>query len=296
MSRGPSIVLLLAACAGSPEAPGASASDGSTAALTITGSTSTTGTSAEPTTSTSSSDGTTGSNPFIHAPDGGGMKECDLFAQDCPAGKKCAPHSADGDNSWETLKCVDVVPNPAGVGEPCEVFGPIASGEDTCDVGVMCQFIDWDTSTGTCVAHCAASPGSSDEPLCAPGSFCAITGDGVLNLCLPTCDPLAQDCPNALLCLHDKYDERWVCALDASGDEGQAFDPCVHRDACDPGLHCAEPEFAVECDAMASGCCLPLCDLDLPNTCPGQGQECVAWYPPGYAPPGLEQVGQCALP
>ncbi|MFY0531321.1 hypothetical protein [Nannocystis pusilla] len=102
----------------------------------------------------------------------------------------------------------------------------------------------------------------------------------MLNLCLPTCDPLAQDCPNGLLCIHDIYDERWVCALDASGDEGQAFDPCPHGHACDPGLHCAEPELAGECDPMASGCCLPLCDLDLPNTCPGQGQACVAWYPP----------------
>ena len=47
---------------------------------------------------------------------------------------------------------------------------------------------------------------------------------------------------------------------------------------------------------MTFGCCLPYCDLDLPNTCPGQGLQCVPWYEPGEAPPGLEDVGVCHLP
>ena len=40
----------------------------------------------------------------------------------------------------------------------------------------------------------------------------------------------------------------------------------------------------------------PFCDITLPNTCPGQGQECVAWYDPGEAPPGYDNIGACVLP
>jgi hypothetical protein len=49
------------------------------------------------------------------------------------------------------------------------------------------------------------------------------------------------------------------------------------------------------------GCCTEYCDLtadDPSAACAGQsaGQECVAAYTEGDAPPGLEDVGLCAIP
>ncbi|MFY0532131.1 hypothetical protein [Nannocystis pusilla] len=88
----------------------------------------------------------------------------------------------------------------------------------------------------------------------------------------------------------------FLCVLDASGDEGQAFDGCEFANACDPGLSCLDPELAVECDPMSTGCCVPFCDISAPNTCPGQGQECISWYEDVPALPGLENVGVCSLP
>ncbi|MDC0720120.1 hypothetical protein [Nannocystis bainbridge] len=291
MSLRPSVILLLAACARDPDSPGAGGSDGS--AATTTTSTTTSMTTVEPTSATGSGDDPT-THGFIRPPDGGGgKKECSIFEQDCPEGKKCAPYSADGDNSWDTVKCVDVVSDPAGLGELCEVLGAPASGADTCDEGFICLYVQWPELEGTCIAYCQGSP---DEPLCGPGTDCTTNSDGIVHLCLPECDPLLQDCPGDELCIAHPDDGDWTCVFDSSGDEGQPFDACEYASACDPGLLCLPPEFAVECDPVATGCCLPLCDLELPNTCPGQGQQCVAWYAPGEAPPGKDHLGQCALP
>jgi hypothetical protein len=264
-------------------------------------------TSAEPTTgaqdpvtsTTAAPDpGTTGDAPsdFISTPDGGGANDhwCDTWVQDCPEGQKCMPWSGDGDNSWESLKCVDVVPNPDDVGEPCMVFGSGVSGEDTCDIGQMC----WDVidGVGTCIAMCVGSP---EAPACAvPQTTCSINGAGIVNLCLPNCDPLKQDCPGNDLCLPNANDpSSFLCILDASGEEGQAFDPCEYANACDPGLICQSPEFAGECDPAALGCCLPYCDNTLePTDCPGEGLQCLPWFDLGTAPPGLEKIGLCGLP
>lgn len=47
---------------------------------------------------------------------------------------------------------------------------------------------------------------------------------------------------------------------------------------------------------VPDGCCEPYCDLTEPNTCPGQGQQCLAWYAEGTAPPECEHLGVCSLP
>jgi hypothetical protein len=175
-------------------------------------------------------------------------------------------------------------------------IGSGVSGEDTCDKHSMCWNVHWETGIGYCVAMCTGSP---DQPMCEqPKHHCAIYGDGVLTLCFPRCDPLAQDCPNAELCIPNPMDSTsFICVLDASGDEGQAFDPCEYIDACDAGLLCANPALAAECDPMFGGCCLPFCDLSImPPLCPGAGQQCLPWYDEGQAPPGYENVGVCGLP
>jgi hypothetical protein len=232
---------------------------------------------------------------FIYgSPDAGSNIDCDQFVQDCPSGQKCAPASLDGDPFLESLVCVPLEPNPGQTGEPCTAEEP--TGVDSCDVGNICFHIDPATMQGICVALCSGSP---DQPICAEGFSCAIGGDGVFTPCLEDCDPLAQDCsqPNQM-CIDGSFTNgAFVCALDGSGAEGQTFDPCDSAIGCDPGHVCLfGPNLVEECDEVASGCCLPFCDLSQPPTCTGVGAECLPWFEDGQAPQGLENVGLCAVP
>jgi hypothetical protein len=269
-----------------------------------TSTTTTAGTTALPTTTDDGDGSTSEGSPFIVRPDACGLVsggelglrcsqvQCSVWDQDCPRGEKCVPHSGDGDDNWESERCVPIFPEPGQPGEPCTVEGSIASGVDTCDRGVMCWHVDKDTLQGTCVAMCEGGP---DEPLCDdPATACAIANDGVLNLCLPACDPLAPDCAADSLCA--AVGVNFACVPDASGDEGQLFDPCEFLNACDPGLFCADSLSASECDPQVVGCCLAYCDLDLPPSCPGALQQCLPWYEPGEAPPSNEDLGACGLP
>ena len=164
------------------------------------------------------------------------------------------------------------------------------SGVDNCAKASMCWDVDGDTNEGVCVAFCEGSP---EEPTCDPGFSCRITGDGVLILCLPDCDPLVQDCPGDDTCIPDGGGS-FICVLDASGDAGVYGDPCEFANSCDPGLYCLPPEYVEDC--KGAGCCTPFCDTSEANTCPGDTQECVPWYEEGMAPPGNEDIGICGVP
>ena len=218
---------------------------------------------------------------------------CDVWTQDCPEGQKCAPWANDGGSAWNTTKCVDVVDNPGKPGDECTVEGSGVSGVDSCDKAALCWNVDDETMKGTCVGFCT---GSQEAPLCEqPGTTCVIANDGVLILCLPSCDPLQQDCPGTDLCISQPMGDGFVCVLDASGEQGQQNNPCEFANACDPGLVCLDPSLATECDPMAIGCCLPFCDVTAPD-CTNQGAECIPWFEMGMAPPGLENIGVCGLP
>ena len=217
-------------------------------------------------------------------------KLCDTFTQDCPEGEKCAPYAEGGGSSWNATKCVPVT-GDGQPGEPCTSMGGGVSGLDDCAEGVMCWDVD-DMNQGYCVGMCT---GSESRPICPGGSPCATTGDGILNLCLPHCDPLIQDCLGNDLCI--PVGDTFVCADDGSGDEGQVFDPCEFANACDKGLLCLNPIAAEECDKNAGGCCMPFCDLVDPNVvCPGVGTSCVSLYEKGMAPEEYKNVGICVLP
>ncbi|MFZ6181019.1 hypothetical protein [Nannocystis pusilla] len=223
-----------------------------------------------------------------------GEPACDPWAQDCPVGQKCAPYDVDPDGpSWDSWRCVDLDPTPEEIGHPCHVTGDINSGQDDCEVGAMCWDVDPDTDEGTCVSLCLGSP---QAPTCAAGSHCAVLNDGGLNVCLPDCDPLLQNCAGADLCIPLPNTDSFVCVLDASGAEGQEFDACEFANACDKGLICADPSSASECDPMATGCCIPFCDVTDPSFCQGVDQECLPWFAPMQAPPGYQNVGVCGLP
>lgn len=215
---------------------------------------------------------------------------CIPLAQDCPAGYKCAAYATEGSPSWNEAKCVPVVGDGVD-GEPCTAEG--LTGVDSCAKGYMCWNIEQETGFGTCVAQCSGTWG---EPMCSePWTTCVFSSLAVLALCLPTCSPLLQMCEVGEMCLPSQVPNSFVCVPDASGDEGQLFDPCEYANACDPGLVCTNPELAVECDPMAPGCCLPFCEIGS-DGCPGAGQECLPWYMPGEAPPMLENVGICGVP
>jgi hypothetical protein len=218
----------------------------------------------------------------------GDTGECSEWEQDCPDGEKCSAYANDGGLAWNSTKCSPVQDDPGQPGDVCTVEGSGVSGIDTCAEGVMCWDVD-ETNTGVCIALCT---GDEEAPICDSGFSCAIAND-VLNLCLPDCDPLTQDCPSDNLCIPNG--EHFICVLDASGEEGQAFDPCEFGNACDQGLYCMDTPYASECTSDASGCCLPFCDLG-GDACPGAGQDCLAWYEEGMAPPGYETVGICGLP
>ena len=226
---------------------------------------------------------------FIINPDGGGAT-CDVFAQDCPDGQKCTAWASDGGSSWNATKCVPVTGDKVP-GDECTTEGGGVSGNDNCEKGAMC----WDVgeeNIGICVELCK---GNEEAPTCGQQGFvCSIANEGVLNLCLPGCDPLLQDCAGDDVCI--PVNDAFSCVLDASGDEGQAFDPCEFANACDPGLICAGSASANECDPMSSGCCVPMCSLSEMAPCPGAGQECTSLYEEGQAPPAFEDVGYCTLP
>jgi len=278
-----------------PSGTGSTGSTGSTDPTDPSGTdpSGTTGTETDPsgtTTTTGGTDSDTDCNFIDCDSSGGGEPQCDVWAQDCPEGEKCAGYSSNGNNSWDANKCVAVDPAPDSPGAECTVELSGVSGIDSCGPSSMCWDVDFETNEGVCVEYCE---GSKESPTCAAGKSCAILNDGVLILCLDQCDPLLQDCPGDDACLPNG--ESFICVLDASGpDLGAYADPCEYANSCDPGLVCMNPEYVEDCPA--AGCCSPWCDIDVPNECPGDTQDCIPWYEEGMAPPGYESVGVCGIP
>jgi len=232
---------------------------------------------------------------FIIAPDGGlsGTIKCDHFAQDCPPGQKCVPWADDGGSNWNATKCVDVTGDGAP-GDPCFAPEGAAAGIDDCAVGSICWNVD-QTLHGTCLRQCAGTP---EAPICPQNSFCEFTAEHIIALCLTDCDPLQQDCPGGDLCIPIPDTSHFICVLDASGDLGQANDPCEFADACDPGLVCIDPlDASSACDPRSPGCCQPFCQLSDP-TCPNPDQQCVALFDPRRPdlPPDYKDIGTCRIP
>jgi hypothetical protein len=227
---------------------------------------------------------------FIMGTDGGIIEPCDPWTQDCPPGEKCTPSTMEDDgNAWDWARCSPIAADPGAHGEPCTVEGSPTSGIDTCELGAMCWDVDPDTGEGTCVALCTPP---EDDPTCAPeGTVCAIANDAWLILCLPSCDPMLQDCEPGDACV--PIGDVFACAP-AGENPGGAGEPCEDIAICDPGLFCASSQAVPDC--QGSGCCTPLCDITDPAPPCLPGQSCEPFYEPGTAPEGLENVGVCMLP
>lgn len=221
-----------------------------------------------------------------------GEAECDLWAQDCPPGNKCAPYDKDGDGIHDTPRCVPVDGAPDQAGDDCSIAGSIASGIDSCDLGLMCWNVDGENK-GRCVAMCAGSP---QDPKCPDGLLCDVSNGGALLLCVTTCDPLTPSCPQGQICLPGgPSQDYFICDVDASGDLGGYGDMCAYVNVCDAGLLCLGSASVPGC--KSEGCCSEYCDLSLDvPACSGEGQVCLAFYGGDPAPPGYENVGVCSLP
>ena len=272
---------------GTSGAPTTTASTGSATG----GVTSSTSAGAEATSGNESGSGTGGSaegTTFVPDTETGETDECDIWAQDCPDGEKCMPWANDGGTSWNATKCSPIQRDPDRIGESCTVVDSGVSGVDSCEAASMCWNVDPKTNEGTCFAFCM---GDETDPICEePGYVCPISADGVVIVCLPTCDPLAPDCADGELCI-PTYADSFLCAPDASGAAGAAGDPCEFPNVCDPGLLCAPGQIVPDCET--SGCCTPFCNLQAPDC--EVDEACVPYYRPGDAPPGYENVGLCGV-
>jgi hypothetical protein len=301
--------LLAAGCGPKAAAPewSETSSGSSSGPVTTVGDTSTSSTSGVQPTST-----TTGDQPCVSAGCGteassssttcmspgcdsdgetGTSVSCDPFAQDCPEGQKCAPVMPKG-GSWSETRCVPV----NGDGQPGDdcVAESVADGLDDCAKGVMCWDVDVN-GHGECVEQCSGSAGA---PFCSTMGGCTFSADGALNLCLPVCSPLLQDCEEGNACY--PASDNFSCAPDVSGEEGQANDPCEFINVCDPGLMCADAGFVgAGCPQGSPACCTPFCDLSKPAACPNPDQQCVPFFDPmsiPITPPDAAKIGVCGLP
>lgn len=217
---------------------------------------------------------------------------CDVYVQDCPEGQKCAPYSTGGGNMWDNVKCVEVT----GTDEPGDVCTAELgeTGSDSCIEGAMCWWVDAE-GVGACVMLCGGEP---EAPTCGgPDFYCAISDATILNLCLPSsCDPLLQDCDWTNDACYP-IDDSFVCAPDASGDQGQANDPCEFSNVCEPGLMCADAALVgLGCPEGSMGCCTPFCTYP-DGACPNPDQQCVQYFDPIDLPaddPWLD-IGFCGV-
>lgn len=289
------IVLVLAGCGGKddPKASGGGSSGGEAETA---GEGETAGeTGATPTTGGESGEtgiggpGETGMGILVPDDTPSSTKECDVFAQDCPDGEKCMPYANDGGSSWNAAKCSPLDAMPKQQGDPCHAEGNGVAGLDNCDISLICWFLNLDND-GVCTDQCG---GTIDSPTCPDlQQVCDISNDGVIAICLDTCNPLTQDCPPEQICFNSGS-VNFVCDMDASGDGGQYQDPCVYINECDYGLYCASQAGVPGCQ-NPDGCCAPYCSLSAPD-CP-MDTECQPWYGMDQAPPGQEDIGFCEIP
>ena len=223
---------------------------------------------------------------FVPPSDPPPLNECDPWQQDCPEGEKCAPYASTG-GVWDANKCVPILGNQ-GVGEPCHSDG-IVEATDDCDATSFCFRVDED-GMGSCHAFCTGTP---DDPMCPPGSECALASDGVLIPCIPTCDPLEQDCFEGTACYWIGYD--FSCVFTA-GDGIPLGQPCAYINDCEAGLMCVDAAALTTCEGPS--CCTTFCNLELGDEPCAElpGTACVSLFPPGEAPPSYEHIGVCVVP
>jgi hypothetical protein len=223
---------------------------------------------------------------------------CSVFEQDCPPGSKCLP--AQNSHLWVILEsdepwCSPLAADVVDVGEACVDFfarqDPTTPNDD-CGEGLLCWGVDQDDGTGRCERLCG---GTAAAPECPAGSFCP-AGAGLNGaVCVPECDPLAEDCPAAAdACF--VLDGQWGCFPRDAASIGTQGRQCGFPNDCATGHVCvAETEFP-GCSNSFGGCCARVCDLEAPGTvCTDvdDNAACTPWPSEGDAPGGYPGLGVC---
>ena len=270
---------------------GTTATSATTASATVgTTSSGTTGTSTSDTGAATVDPDTVGdSATFLIDPDVPESIACDLWQQDCPRGEKCMPWANDGGQAWNATRCSPIAARPNAIGEPCSVVGSAVSGLDDCEFGAMCWNVDPDTLSGTCYAQCT---GSEAAPLCPDAcDSCTVSGSGVINICLPPCDPLAPDCDPAQVCV--PVFDGFSCVPLGVSEPANVGEPCEYVNVCAAGTVCVDGA----CDGV-TGCCSPVCATDGPDGCDAMlpGTSCQPWSDAPSDACGLANLGVCLLP
>ena len=282
--------LLLAACG--PGLVGVDHDDGTSSAETTGAPPSTSDVSTSDDTSTPDDTSTSSADTgleFVAVPDvNTSVVACEPLAQGCPHGEKCVPYASTG-GSLDAHRCVPVLGDQA-TGEPCRSGGVIEATDD-CDANSFCwnvMEIDGE-AIGTCHAFCM---GTLDEPSCPEGSVCPVSADSSLGLCIPTCDPLAQDCGEGLGCYWGN--QGFVCVVRI--DDLPIGAPCGFINDCAPGSFCVDASALPDC--VGAACCTSYCNIELgPEQCDAlPGTACVSFFEQGLAPLEYELVGVCIVP
>ena len=212
---------------------------------------------------------------------GNSEPSCDPWEQSsCPEGEKC---TVKYDLEWANV-CRPIT-GDLKPGDPCFTEQP---GSDDCAAGSFC-FGGGGEEPGVCIELCS---GSMFAPECPQGQMCWESSDGILPLCLDTCDPLMPECPESMGCLP---------ADNSSGQEGFACmrvispapdNSCIYSNGCAPGFVCRSDDSC----GSASSCCRPYCDATAPESCADPDLTCQPVYPDGAERPEWEIVGICLTP
>ena len=201
---------------------------------------------------------------------GPGSGPCDTFDDQCPPGYKCMPNKRFGE-----LECFEVVADPALPGEPCTSLYEM-DGPDSCVRGSVCWKL-------VCLQFCDGIP---EAPVCPPHAVCKSGFYGIVNICVPACDPLSPDCAEGEGCFRDI--DSFGCM--ERGDSRMVFEPCADQQVCAAGLACWGK--SIECGGDNGSCCHQLCDINLPNKCAGVGQSCQPLFT-NPSLPEYEKLGIC---
>lgn len=190
------------------------------------------------------------------------------MGEECPPADKCNPWSDNGDDLWNAFGCFPIDPDAMDPGDECSIEDSQYSGIDNCAPGSVCLVQDAGGTNGICAPLCNPNGGTCTDPT----QNCFALSQGFVGLCVPSCDPLLQDCPRNNGCYVSSDGAVAGCAPDASEAGGAADQACTDVNDCNPGLACVEADaFGLAC--AAEQCCAPICDPSSPN-CQG-GASCL---------------------
>ncbi|MEM6294502.1 MAG: hypothetical protein AAGA54_24730, partial [Myxococcota bacterium] len=137
-----------------------------------------------------------------------------------------------------------------------------------------------------CLAFC--DPAVGDRSCAEPDTACVIANDGVLPLCLPTCNPLEPTCDADQGC-YPGTDQTFVC-IDESTKHWT--EPDVFHSFCPPGSFAVEASEANGC-AEDEPCCVAFCDLNAADGCEPE-ETCVPYFDDlTEVDASLHAVGRC---